>query len=357
MPTPTELATNVRSANSVNAAADAALAKSLAAAADAIQLASEVHAAKSGTTTTTFATLADQVAALPVLPTPPTPAPWVPAFPGDTLPSTIRWGACPDSSDVNITGHEAAIGKSLGVIRRFYQQTNWAKAAPAAAADLLKGRLTWVSIKPYSWADMAAGKYDAQIDTLITSLMAVSGPVWLTVHHEPEGGGSAGNAPDDAGGPTAWRGMQSRVRARLTAKGAKNIAFAPVLMSWTFDPRSSRNPEDWWVPGIWDFYGIDLYQTTESGPAPVEQDQWLHVLDFAEKHKIRLGIAELGNHGSDATAAAELRRTYEHFLTLHIAGSAYFDTSLSGGTLLTGVVRDEFRRLAALASSVTIQRS
>ena len=51
MPTPTELATNVRSANSVNAAADAALAKSLAAAADAIQLASEVHAAKSGTTT------------------------------------------------------------------------------------------------------------------------------------------------------------------------------------------------------------------------------------------------------------------------------------------------------------------
>lgn len=61
---------------------------------------------------------------------------------------------------------------------------------------------------------------------MLTRLDALGGPVWFTVHHEPEGGGCKPNCPgpngeDDAAGPAGWRAMQSKVRQRMNALGTK----------------------------------------------------------------------------------------------------------------------------------------
>ena len=37
----------------------------------------------------------------------------------------------------------------------------------------------------------------------------------------------------------------------------------PVLMTWTWDPASGRNYNDWWVNGIWDAYIVDPYVEKE----------------------------------------------------------------------------------------------
>ena len=78
---------------------------------------------------------------------------------------------------------------------------------------------------------MAAGDHDAEIDDLLTRLDAMDGPVWLTIHHEPEGGGGV-NSSDDPAGPEAHVAMNRRVRERMTAQGTDNIALAPVLMTY-----------------------------------------------------------------------------------------------------------------------------
>jgi hypothetical protein len=39
-----------------------------------------------------------------------------------------------------------------------------------------------------------AGQHDREIDELLRALDALPGPVWLTLHHEPEGGAGS-NTP------------------------------------------------------------------------------------------------------------------------------------------------------------------
>jgi len=76
--------------------------------------------------------------------------------------------------------------------------------------------------------------------------VAENGPVWLTIHHEPEGGGGV-NEPDDPAGPAGHVAMNAQIRARMTALGVNNVAPLPILMTWTWDPASGRDPEHWWA--------------------------------------------------------------------------------------------------------------
>jgi hypothetical protein len=272
-------------------------------------------------------TLADRIRALPVG----TPA-WTPRFPGDTAPGTIRWGAGGGNDSARAREHEAAAGVPMGYWRLFYQMSEATAAVAKCREGIAAKRVPKLSMKPgMSWADVAAGKLDAALRTLFLALAPLPGPVHFILHHEPEGGGGSGNSPDDPGGAPAWRAMQARVRKVLDASGAKNIAFAPCLMAYTWSPQSGRNPDDWWVPDVWDFYSADLYQSTESGPAPVNNVSWLNFVAWAERRNIPVALGELGNRGSDATAGAELRETYEFLCQIDCVGSTYFDTSLNSG--------------------------
>jgi hypothetical protein len=286
----------------------------------------------------------------------------VPAFPGDVAPGVVRWGAAIGGNS-DPARHESVAGTNLGLRRTFF---SWSQRTGSlvntARADLAAGRLPWVSVKPPSWADMGRGTYDAQIDEMLRALDSLGGPVWLTVHHEPEGGGGS-KVADDPAGPAAWRAMQQRVRLRLDALRVDNVAFAPILMAWTFNPLSGRNPADWWVDGVWDFAGIDHYMDKESAPT-VWSSTWIRVNSFYAGKGLKVALGEWGNVGVDAVAAAEMTDFYQRALAsgstpgvAQVIGMSYFDSNLNspktGGWELKGQPLDRFRQIMTMAPSVS----
>lgn len=321
------------------------LATALQAATEAERDALATHLAEQGVLHDDWEKLADRIAALPVA----GPPAWVPRFPGDTAPGTIRWGQGGGNDSARAREHEAAAGAPMGYWRLFYQMSEANSAVAKCAEALTAKRVPKLSMKPgMRWADVAAGKLDAALLALFKRLALLTGPVHFILHHEPEGGGGSGNSPDDPGGAPAWRAMQAQVRKVLDASGATNIAFAPCLMAYTWSTQSGRNPDDWWVPGIWDFYSVDLYQSTESGPAPVTNASWLRFVAWAEARDIPVAIGELGNRGSDAVAGRELFETHEFLTLIDCVGACYFDTNLNSGPApytLTGEPLKVFREL------------
>jgi len=272
----------------------------------------------------------------------------------------VRWGASIGGNADPVSRHESVAGQAMGLRRTFF---NWDQRTGSmvntARADIAAGRLPWVSIKTPGWAAMASGSLDGEIDQMIRALDALDGPVWLTVHHEPEGGGGV-NYADDAAGPAGWRAMQVKVRERLDTLGADNIAFASILMSWTFDPRSGRNPTDWWVDGIFDFAGIDHYVYDESFPG-MGVMMWDKVREFYSARGTKIAVGEWGNRGTNTQAAAEMRAWYDTAIASNgqIIGLAAFDSNLNspdGGWELFGDPLNTFRALMRAPSSIGVRQ-
>jgi len=249
----------------------------------------------------------------------------------------------------------------MGLRRTFFQ---WSQRETSmvttAQADIRAGRVPWVSVKPPGWSSVASGAYDAQIDSMLRKLDSLGGPVWLTVHHEPEGGAGV-NSPDDPGGATAWRAMQQRIRARITAVGTKNIAFGSVLMSYTWDPGSGRNPAEWWVANTFDFAGVDHYVYKES-VASMNTAPFRSVRSFYASRGVPIALGEWGNRGTDAVAANEMQAFYDLAIGsatdgagARVVGMAYFDSNLNspdGGWSLTGEPLNRFRALMTAPTSL-----
>lgn len=258
-------------------------------------------------------------------------------FPGDPNPKVTGkayWGA-------GITGngspsrHETPTGKSLSIRRTFYQ---WKDATNTSSGmyntindDLKNNRLPFVSTKTPSWKAMGNGTYDKEIDVMLKKLDSYGKPIWLAVFHEPEGGAGS-NVPNDPDGAPAWRAMQTRIRQRMTALGTKNIAFMPVIMSYTWNPASGRNPEDWWVPGIWDAYIVDHYRDNVSGD--MFTPQWTTFVKWAEAKNMPYGIAEWANRGTDTTAANEMQAFWDWSFAnkKDMIAYTYFDSGLNAPT-------------------------
>lgn len=243
-------------------------------------------------------------------------------FPGDPNPlinSKAYWGATV-ASDINgntdpANRHELPTGKSLSVRRTFWAWNN-AKMITTAKADITANRLPFLSVKPPGpWADVASGKYDADLDSILKQLDTLGGPVWFAINHEPEND-STGTAPVEkcesnttcSGTPSNWRAMQTKVRDRMNALATKNIAFMPILMTWTWDTRSGRTPSDWWVDGIWDAYIADHYQD----PLDTQIAQgtaWKAYAAFAESKKMPYGTAEWGLRSAGSSGAGYFANT------------------------------------------------
>jgi hypothetical protein len=257
----------------------------------------------------------------------------VAAYPAQPPAGTIFWGAAVAGNGDPVSRHEQPSGHVLVLRRTFF---SWAQRTgyliDIAKDDLQQGRLPWVSVKTPSWADMAAGKHDAEIDAMLTALAALQGPVWLTVHHEPEGGGGV-NEPDDPAGPAGHVAMNKQVRARMTALAVKNVALAPILMSWTWNSASQRNPDEWWAPGIYDFLGVDHYR---DAPDSLLTSTWQQLRTWAAAKAVEIAVGEWGVRGSDAAAGQRVRAWYDHAAGSHadghgarIVGLSAFDSGLN----------------------------
>lgn len=258
---------------------------------------------------------------------------FVPAYPGQPPAGKIVWGASIGGNADPVPRHETPSGHALAVHRTFFQ---WSQRATSminmAKDDVEHTRLPWVSVKTPSWAEMAGGMHDDEIDQMLKALANLSGSVWLTVHHEPEGGGG-NNSPDDPAGPAGHLGMNERVRQRMTALGTKNIALAPILMSYTWNPVSKRDPNEWWKDGIYDFLGVDHYRDDE---ATLLTSVWDDVRTWAKGKGAEVAVGEWGVRGTDAAAGQRVRDWYDAAAGsgsdgkgARVVGLSAFDSSLN----------------------------
>jgi hypothetical protein len=273
-------------------------------------------------------------------------------YPGQPGGGTLLWGASIQGNGDPVSRHEVAAGHKLTLRRTFWRwDQRTGSMITTVRNDVASGRLPWVSVKTPSWASMARGDHDAAIDEMLRSLDAMGGPVWLTLHHEPEGGGGS-NSPDDPGGPSAHVEMNRQVRARMTALGTDNISLAPVLMSWTFNPRSGRNPNDWWAPGIYDFLGVDHYQDNQ---ASLLNDTWFTIRSWAAGKSVDVAVGEWGMRGTDEAAGRRVHEWYDQAAGSHSDGRgarvvalSAFDSGLNsptGSWELKGAQLEAFRTL------------
>lgn len=155
------------------------------------------------------------------------------------------------SSWADWQAREAQVG-DMGIRRCFNTAMPGTWAGSAAAATSGQGMVNWLSVRPVA-SSLAAGTIDAQITNFVNSIPASeTNRVMLTCLHEPEN-----NVPN----PTAatWKTALQRFYDLVKAANS-SVLVGPVLMGYTFDPRSGRNIQDWNVgAGYCDFYGVDYY--------------------------------------------------------------------------------------------------
>ncbi len=151
---------------------------------------------------------------------------------GIPLGGQVLLGAASVNQAQDPAPREAQLGATLGVHRTYWRGNQQAKAVQRAAADLQGGRVPWVSFKaPYApgtttqltWAEMAAGAGDAWAADLAQQLGALPGPVWVAIHHNPEGRRATDNLQD-------WKAMQQRLAPIFRAQ--PNIAFSVILTGY-----------------------------------------------------------------------------------------------------------------------------
>jgi len=271
-------------------------------------------------------------------------------FPGEPPTGKLYVGVRESAGDNVVTRYETPAGAVLGVHRMFFQ-TSQSDATMAAVceAELAAGRLPWMSFKtPTPWSTVTQSYLENRIGVIAD---ITSGPVWLTVWHEPENDLTGGNTIAD------WLTMQENTRAALDNLAPHNIVFAPVFMSFTWNPASGRDPDDWWTPDAgWDFVGVDAYN---SDPEPLHDlPPWPAILAWVDAHDLKLGLGEWGIDPvvSSASKHIYMQQTWDDLVaetSPHIICAAYYDSSAAEDWRLssTGQGLAKFRELMADANA------
>ncbi|MEX0686975.1 MAG: hypothetical protein WD267_06430 [Balneolales bacterium] len=115
-----------------------------------------------------------------------------PAYPGQPAPGKVFWGAAINGNGDPVVRHENPSGETMALRRTFWRwDQRVSNMITTASDDIENGRLPWVSVKPPSegdhrWQRIANGEFDDELDAMLLALDALGGPVWFTMHHEPE---------------------------------------------------------------------------------------------------------------------------------------------------------------------------
>jgi hypothetical protein len=195
--------------------------------------------------------------------------------------------------------------------------------ASQASSDVAAGRIPLISTKvPGSWASVAAGDQDAWLMDRIRALATIKGPIWLALHHEPSGDGSASD----------WVAMQQHAH-KLIKANSTNIALVGILNGWDFKKKNG-DPAAYNMPvgtGV-DVMGFDSY----NGWSPSNGKAWQPVSDvFSPATTIASwGYPTLvGEYGvrtdpdNPGRAAQWLRDAYAYAAAHNFVGLSYFNSA------------------------------
>ncbi|MGZ6736077.1 MAG: hypothetical protein ACXVEK_05955 [Nocardioides sp.] len=178
-----------------------------------------------------------------------------PAFAGQPPPGELYFGASlPDVRSLSAWEH--TLGTPLALNRSYFtpDSTEAAEVAQRCRDDLDHHRLPHVSTKtPGTWHDVATGGPGDWLSELLRQVGEVPGPVFLTLHHEPEN-----DAGDPGMLPVDFVAMQRRAIA-VAADLAPRVTVVPILQHWTFDPlHVGADPAPWIVREA-SVLGVDCY--------------------------------------------------------------------------------------------------
>ena len=253
------------------------------------------------------------------------------------------------------SGWEDSMGHRLGVRRTYWGADEVQKAVASARVDLSRERVPWMSFKlPYSWEQMRDGAGDEWTRSLARELSRLDGPVWLALHHEPEGDGDI----------RAWTAMQARL-APIVREAAPNVAYSIILTGWN----QLHGEREYSLDAVWpegtsiDLLGFDVFNKygaqkdgiTFTEHTRLRRDYFPSFQVFAKQHGVAWGLAETGY--TDLAAQEDpdwVARTYESLLEHDGVVLSYFNSTLNsvGSWDLTG---DKERRFAAqLRSTPTL---
>jgi hypothetical protein len=225
--------------------------------------------------------------------------------------------------NADVSSWERSMRKTLGVHRTYYSAAEVPRAVATARADVAHHRVPWMSFKtPYAWADMARGKGDAWARNLATRLKRVRGPVWIAIHHEPEGDGVIAE----------WRAMQARLAPMMRA-AAPNLAYTIILTGYHEFRSGDRR---YAMRAIWprtkiDVAGFDIFEDYGVGGDTTwkdfDNDYFIPIRAWSRSTGVRWALGESGY--SDEAAAKDpqwLSRTYRHMRAYGGIAFTYFNS-------------------------------
>ena len=260
----------------------------------------------------------------------PTPPPDIPTScvsdpMGIPEPGTTYLGAAVSGTS-SLEEREADFGRKLPLHRTYYQANQISASVRQATADLKAGRLPWISFKaPLSWAEMAAGNGNDWARQLADGLATVPGPVWLAVHHEPEGDGDM----------ALWTEMQRQI-ARIIHDRTDNVAYSLIYSGWNTygggkDNVATKWPGDQYI----DILGIDAYNdygAMRNGRLITNsleiRTYFEKMAAWAEAHGTAWAVAETAQTAAGADHdPGWMARAYRDMKALGGAGMSWFDSS------------------------------
>ena len=205
------------------------------------------------------------------------------------IPSCGAYVGAAYGGNTSVVGWENRMRKTLGVHRTFWGGHDIGDALRTARADVARNRLPWMSFKlPYSWAQMAAGRGDSWARGLAKRIRTVRGPVWVALHHEPEGDGNI----------LQWKAMQQRL-APIMRAAAPNLGYTIILMGYhEFYGAKQYRMNNLWPKTKIDVAGFDLYEKygvkNETRWKNFYRHYFLPIQGWARKTGVAWGLAETG---------------------------------------------------------------
>lgn len=240
---------------------------------------------------------------------PAAPAPELWATNGLPLGGQILFGSCGTNypTDTGAEYAEAAIAQveakwggspGVGVHRMYFGSTDTPTTAANAASNAhAHGRIPWQSFKlPFTWASGASGGGDSWATAMAAALGALDGPVWVMLHHEPEGDGVIAD----------WRNMQARLMPIF--KAYDNIATGICVTGYSqVTDAAGLGWNDMWPTNghlFLDIYACDPYNYYKSISNPtgnfvevvnVYQSDWLLWKNAdPARANVRFSVGEFG---------------------------------------------------------------